>query len=87
MLPAPTAEGVVLLGLLAVLTEGKPGKCSRLTNGILRQLGPDEPRRVRELREAIPSMKQAKLAARAVLVARCVVCHCRSRCQAPVVMD
>ncbi len=87
MLPTPTAEMMLLLGLLAALTAENPDKCSKLSHALLDRLGPREPRRVRELREVMPAMTEAKRGAAVVMQTRCVVCPCRQSCKAPVVID
>ena len=84
MLPTPTAEAVLLMGILAAMTQEKPRRCARITRSIADRIGAKPTRRVRELREVLPSIKTATDGAMAVLRARCAVCPIRSQCKAPL---
>lgn len=86
MLPTPTAEGLLFIGLLAVITKGDPACCSPVSRGIVEFLAL-EPPKVRLLNEAIPTLRQAREGAGAILRARCVVCTKRDICEAPLDMN
>lgn len=83
MLPAPTAEAMILMGLLAAMSQSKPKRCSRLTRGILKNLGSTPPK-VRTLREAVPALQTAADGAHGMMSMRCAVCPMRKECPAPI---
>jgi hypothetical protein len=83
MLPSPTAEGLLIIGLLAAITKGDPACCAPLSRGIIDFLAL-EPPKVRLLNEAIPTLRAAREGAGAILRTRCVVCAVRDQCKAPI---
>lgn len=83
MLPGPTAEAMILMGLLATLAKGKPDRCLKITRGIHAALGAQAPK-VRRLRETVPALQDATDGAKVIMRTRCFVCPMRKDCDEPL---
>lgn len=83
MLPAPSAEGLLIIGLLSAVSRGEPKRCSAISHCIIDFLGA-EPPKVRVLNESIPELRLARSGAASILHTKCVVCSDRDVCPDPV---
>lgn len=86
MLPSPTAEALLIVGLISAIAGGKPSRCRKISHGVVARLNAPGSRRLRELREALPAMEAARTGAVAILRTRCAVCPSRHKCKAPLHM-
>ncbi len=86
MLPAPTAEMLLILGAFKQHTGDNTEACSTFLNGVRDQIrAARKERPVVLLRQMVPELDTARDGAESALCALCVVCPRRGRCAAPLV--
>lgn len=84
MLPAPTAEGVLIMSALTAFTDGmSTKKCARFRRSMRSGLSVDNAK-VRFIRKMVPASQQAQEQAATLLRIGCGLCLRRSDCASPL---